>query len=93
MEIKDIDHLASLARIGLTDAEKEEMLEKVEGILKFIDQIQEVEVSMDASERLGVTHNVFREDANPHEDGLHTEALLAAAPESKEGYVRVKKIL
>lgn len=93
MEIKDIEHLAKLARIALTDGEQAALRNDTEKILTFIDQIQEVEVSMDASERLGVVHNVMREDSDPHEDELHTARLLAEAPESEGGYVRVKKIL
>lgn len=93
MEIKDIEHLSQLARIQLTDEEQQKMLNTIENILAFVDQIQEVEVNMDATERLGVVHNVMRDDAHPHEDGLHTEKILAITPESEDGYVRVKKIL
>ena len=93
MEIKDIEHLASLARIELAETEKESLLKETEAILEFVDQVREVDVNMDASERLGAVHNVMRVDGAAHEDELHTDALLAEAPESDNGYLRVKKIL
>jgi Asp-tRNA(Asn)/Glu-tRNA(Gln) amidotransferase C subunit len=36
---------------------------------------------------------VIREDAEPHETGKFTDALLAAAPKTKNGFIAVKKIL
>lgn len=93
MEIKDIEALASLARIGLTDEEKKDLLKDAEEILTFVGKVQEVEVDMSAEERLGVPHNVMRDDTDPHETGVYTKALLEAAPNVEDGYLKVKKIL
>ncbi len=35
----------------------------------------------------------MREDAFPHESGIHTEALLNNAPEREGMFLKVKKIL
>ena len=93
MEIKDIEVLAALARIGLTDEEKKALLKDAEEILAFVSKVQEVEVDMRAEEGIGVPHNVMREDVEPHETGIYTERLLKAAPNVEDGYVKVKKIL
>lgn len=37
--------------------------------------------------------NVFREDQNPNVSGLNTNKILAEAPETEKGYIKVKKIL
>ena len=37
--------------------------------------------------------NVVREDINPSEPGLNTEKILQEAPETKDGYIKVKKVL
>ena len=42
MEIEDIEELAQLSRVDLTDAEKKDLLKDTEDILSFVDQIQEV---------------------------------------------------
>lgn len=93
MEIKDIESLAALARIELTEDEKQSLLKDIEEILSFVDQVQEVDVDMSAEGRLGIPHNVMREDGEPHEKGVYTRALLKAAPRTKDGYVKVKNIL
>lgn len=93
MTPEEIDKLATLARMELTDQEKASLVGDMQNILGFIDSIKEANVSLDAEARLGAVSNVFRADENPHEGGVYTDALLAAAPEAKDGFVKVKKIL
>ena len=93
MEIKDIEKLATLARIALDEEEKKALLKDTEEILKFVEQVREVETKDEAEERVGMVHNVMREDSEPHETGIHTDALLDEAPARKDNYVHVKKIL
>ncbi|MCI0619667.1 Asp-tRNA(Asn)/Glu-tRNA(Gln) amidotransferase subunit GatC [Candidatus Wolfebacteria bacterium] len=93
MDKKDIENLAQLARIGLSEEEKENLLKDTEDILVFVGKVQKVEVDMRAEERIGIPHNVIREDVTPHEAGIYTEALLAAAPAREGNYVKVKNIL
>lgn len=93
MEIKDIENLAELARIELAENEKQSLLNDIEEILSFVDQVQEVEVDMSAEGRIGTPHNVMREDGEPHEKGIYTDTLLKAAPKTKDGYIKVKNIL
>jgi aspartyl-tRNA(Asn)/glutamyl-tRNA(Gln) amidotransferase subunit C len=87
----DVKKLANLARIKLADGEEEKLVEDMGNILGYVEQIQKVSGSL-PQEKLDV-RNVLREDANPHETGIHTEALLAEAPQREGEYVKVKKIL
>ena len=41
----------------------------------------------------GDIYNVMREDANPNESGMYTEIILAEAPATQDGYLKVKQIL
>jgi len=50
-------------------------------------------VSLSVQENPSLIHTVLREDANPHEANLYTEALLREVPKHERGYVKVKKIL
>jgi len=93
MEIKDIEKLAQLARVDLTDEEKKDLLKDTDEILAFVDQIKEVVIEDKAEARADILRNVMREDQNPHESGIFTEDLLAQAPYREENYVKVKKIL
>jgi len=92
IEIKDVEHLAGLARIAIPDTEKEILRNDLEGILAYVSQIKEGEMSTEKSE-IGVLRNVMREDKNPHEGGLFTEDILAGAPSRQGNRVQVKKIL
>lgn len=88
-----MEHLAKLARLKLTEEEVEKYTKEFGDILGYVEKIKEV--SGDDSERIesaGV-RNVFREDGEPQESGMYTDELLAEAPESKDGFVKVKKIL
>lgn len=93
MEKQEIEALAALARIGLTEDEKSALLKDAEEILTFVGKVQAADAGRDAQERLGVPHNVMRDDGDPHESGAYTKALLAAAPSTERGYVKVKNIL
>jgi aspartyl-tRNA(Asn)/glutamyl-tRNA(Gln) amidotransferase subunit C len=89
---EDVRKLAALARIKLSPEEEETFAKDMEHILGYITQIQKVSgtVEMHGKEK---TKNVLREDTNPHESGIHTEALLAEAPQREGNYIKVKKIL
>ncbi|MFA6098828.1 MAG: Asp-tRNA(Asn)/Glu-tRNA(Gln) amidotransferase subunit GatC [Patescibacteria group bacterium] len=62
-EKKDIEKLATLARIKLTEGEKEKFAEQISSILDYVKQIQEVDTTKvkDAS-YLPDLKNVWRED-------------------------------
>lgn len=92
MELKDIEKLAELSRIEMSDEEKVKILGEMGSILGFIDQIQGADISITEREA-GEVRNVMREDGEPHESGKYTEDILREAPKTREGYVEVKKIL
>jgi aspartyl-tRNA(Asn)/glutamyl-tRNA(Gln) amidotransferase subunit C len=88
----DIKKLAKLSRIDLADEEEERFTKEVDSILGYVAQIQEFksEGLTRGNERV---KNVLREDSNPHESGINTEAILAEAPQREGQYLKVKKIL
>lgn len=89
---EDIDALAKLSQIELVPGEREALAGEIESIISYISEV--TAVATDLPEHVvGKVHNVLREDVNPHESGLHTETLLAAAPKWKGDYFLVKKIL
>ena len=92
IELKDVEHLAGLARIAVSDTEKEILRHDLEEILAYVSQVKEVAVDVPAPEA-GELRNVMREDKDPHEPGIFTEDLLAAAPAREGNRLVVKKIL
>jgi aspartyl-tRNA(Asn)/glutamyl-tRNA(Gln) amidotransferase subunit C len=88
---EDIQHLAKLSRIGISEAEAEELTKEVDSILGYIGQINEV--TGDVKAIVPPLRNVMRDDVVTHESGEYTDAIFANVPKKEGGYLKVKKIL
>jgi len=93
LDIKEIEKLAELARIKVPEGEKESLRKDIDAILGYVGEIQKVSADLGEERPKPLLRNVMREDGVPHESGIFTETLLAAAPQRAGQYVRVKKIL
>ncbi|MFA6177858.1 MAG: Asp-tRNA(Asn)/Glu-tRNA(Gln) amidotransferase subunit GatC [Candidatus Paceibacterota bacterium] len=90
MNIKDVENLASLARIELGEEEKKNLLSDMESILGYVKQIEEVKAE-DVEPEYKV-YNVWREDEIiPRE--FSREIIAEQFPDAQEGFLKVKKIL
>ncbi|MDQ5948905.1 MAG: aspartyl-tRNA(Asn)/glutamyl-tRNA(Gln) amidotransferase subunit [Patescibacteria group bacterium] len=89
--IKDIYHLADLARIKLEETEAEHITTEIDSILGYVGQIQGS--GGDMRPEVPALHNVMRDDVVTNEKGQYTEALLHNAPLREGDYLKVKKIL
>ncbi len=89
---EEIKKLAALARIEVGGGEAAALAKDVEGIIAYVQQVQDISSVNRAAEE-GALVNVLRDDETPHESGVFTEALLAGAPAREGGYIKVKKIL
>lgn len=87
----DVRTLASLARLEVSDDELKRLEKEIPDILKFVETIQKVSASAPQSKEPLI--NVMREDENPHEGGIYTEALLKAAPARVGNRIAVKQVL
>lgn len=92
VELKDIEHLAGLARIAISDDEKKILQHDLGEILAYVSTIMEVAAELGASEA-GELRNVMREDGEPHESGIFTECILSQVPARDGDRLLVKKIL
>ena len=88
----DVEKLAVLSRIRLSDDENVELQKDMESILNYVRDIQSVSgVAVETKRPLH--RNVMRADDEPHERGAYTDSLLKSAPRSRDGFLVVKKIL
>ena len=89
---KEVEHVAQLARLDLTEAEKPMFAEQLNHILSYVDQLQGV-----STEGIPLTASVAHEELVLREDSprecLPMEKALANAPESHEGFFVVPNIL
>ena len=87
----DVDHVAMLARLGLSDKEKSRLLGELEKILGHIARLQQVDTSMlDATAQVGDLVNVMRADVT--EPPLGAAAALRNAPAADGNYFVVGAI-
>ncbi len=91
IEKKDIEKLADLARMKVSEEEKEALAQSIESILGYVSQV--TSVSETAVKPLSSLRNVMREDIILNKEGEYTEALLTNAPARDGNYLEVKKIL
>lgn len=89
--VKDVEHVAKLARLELTEEEKEKFTRQLGGVLKYVDQMNEVDTSNvePLSHPVDFT-NVMREDIVKYEQTK--EALMKNAPDEEDGFFKVPKI-
>ena len=91
---EQIEHIAKLARLDLTDDELEKYGGQLSNVLNYIEQLEEVDVS-DAEPTAQVTGllNVLREDEVREWDKREVNEALRDAPELEDGQIKVKRIL
>lgn len=90
MEIKDVEKLAELSRLELTEEEKKELLKDMDSILAYVKMIEEAKI--DDSKVEYDNYNVWREDEEKDRD-FSKDLIVGQFPESKDGFLKVKKIL
>ena len=90
MDIKDIDNLAELSRLELTDMEKGALLHDLDSILGYVRQIESVQGVEGKLEH--TLYNVWREDMVESRE-FSPEIIRKQFPSSQDGFLKVKKIL
>jgi len=88
----DVEHVARLARLHLTDAEIDRMQSQLSNILEAIETLQQVDTShVGPTASVIQLENVMREDAV--RPGLTRDAALANAPRRDDPFLRVPTVL
>lgn len=90
MEIKDVENLAELAKIELSEDEKKSILKDMGGILEYVKVIEKVE--LDNVTPVYSQKNVWREDKLEKRNFSH-DLIVKQFPDQQDGFLKVKKIL
>ncbi|WP_442603249.1 Asp-tRNA(Asn)/Glu-tRNA(Gln) amidotransferase subunit GatC [Paenibacillus sp. KN14-4R] len=90
--LKDVEHVAKLARLDLTDEEKDQFTEQLNAILKYAEQLGQLDTTgVVPTSHAMILNNVMREDeVRP---SLPIEKVLLNAPEEEEGQFKVPAVL
>lgn len=89
----ELEHLAKLARIDLTEEDKKSLIKEFDSILGYVDQLKKAEVKVDAEGRVGSVRNVTRPDVAVPVSDADRERLLDEAPDREGDFIAVKKII
>ena len=90
--VNEVQRVAKLARIGLSEDEAAKMSVELGQIVGFVEQLQAVDVEGVApTDQVTGLVDVWREDTVT--PSMPREELLANAPEQKDGYIVVKRVL
>ncbi|MFC0512331.1 MULTISPECIES: Asp-tRNA(Asn)/Glu-tRNA(Gln) amidotransferase subunit GatC [Asaia] len=92
LETRTVRRIAKLARIGLSDQECEAMRQELSGILGWVEQLNEVDIT-DVPPMIGTGLAVPRLREDVVTDGDKRDAVLANAPDSVGPYFTVPKVV
>jgi len=89
---EDVEHIAFLARLGLSDDEKRTFQEQLSGILEYMKALAELDTSdIPPTAQVIPLRNVMRPDTVA--PSLSREAVLANAPDREGDFLRVPPVL
>ena len=94
MKREDVAHLATLARLELTETELQALPAELSSIMSYVSVISDMAADdADMTPVLGARHNILRPDVVSNEADEYTKDLVAEMPHSEGRYMKVKKII
>lgn len=92
IQVKDVEYVAKLARLNLSEEERETFTGQLNAILQYADKLNELNTD-DIEPTTHVLHlsNVMREDVV--KESLPQEKVFRNAPEEEDGQFKVPAVL
>jgi len=89
---KEVEHVARLARLELSEQEKETLTDQLSNILTYVEQLNELDTKgVEPTSHVLDINNVMREDVP--EASLPQDLALANGPDKALGHYKVPKII
>jgi len=89
----DVVHLAQLSSLALSDEEIQAMQTDIGNILEYVNQLSDLDTTgVEPTYQVTDLDNVWRADI-VDDYGVNRDSLLALAPDSKDGQIKVPKVL
>lgn len=89
----EVRHIAKLARLELTENEIEKMQKDLSAILDYFKLLEKAPKPSPVVRTTGLKENVVRKDEVMEKPASLANNLIAAAPNRKDEYIKVKAIL
>ncbi len=92
LERKDLEHIGWLARLELSEEDKEEYTPKLNAVIDYFSDIDKVDTSgVEPSYHVLPMNNVFREDIPAA--SLSQDDVISNAPSSQEGFIKAPRMM
>lgn len=90
--IKDVEHIAALAKLSFSEEEKAEFTEKFNEILSFMEKLNELDTSdVEPLSHVIELQNVLRDDVV--KESLPTDEAVKNAPSHTDRFFKVPKVI
>ncbi len=90
---KDIEHIAKLARLGISMKDLEKFQKEISLILDYVSQLQKADTSkVEPIFHITGAKDITRKDESQKIEIDKVKKILDAAPETKDGYIKVKAV-
>lgn len=90
---QDVEHIAHLARLGLSEEEKEKFAKQLSSILDYVEQLKEVDTEgVEPTAQVTGLENVYREDEIEASTDETRDKLLKQAPSTKDDLIKTKAV-
>jgi len=89
---QEVEHVARLARLELSEQDKDRLTEQMSNILTYVGKLNELDTTgVEPTSHVLDINNVMREDVAA--ESLSQERALANAPDKAAGHYKVPKII
>lgn len=90
---EEVEKIALLARLGLTEEEKEKFATQLSSILDYVEQLKEVKTDgVEPTAQVTGLENVMREDKIEGCDKETRDKLIKLAPESEDDLIKARSV-
>ncbi len=90
--IKDVEHIAKLAKLEFSESEKEKFTHQFNDILKYMEELNSVDTTnIEPLSQVIELQNVFRDDVV--KPSISTEEALKNAPDKTDEHFKVPKVI
>jgi aspartyl-tRNA(Asn)/glutamyl-tRNA(Gln) amidotransferase subunit C len=87
----DVEHVATLARLELSNKEKEKFTEQLGAVLEYFEKLDKAETTdVKPIDQINNMENIVSEDEVGEK--YEREELLKNAPEQENGFIKVKAV-
>lgn len=93
LSINEVQHIARLAHLDLSDSEIEKFRQELSSILGYVEKLNKVETSgVDSVGQINSLENVLRDDREVPTQQLSQQEALSSTKNRRGDYFRVKKV-